>query len=99
MKVLVTPTSFNPAKGGAALDMLRSFTEDLVFNPHGRPLTEDELIPLISDCEGFIAGVDYITRKVLENAQKLKVISRYGVGVDRVDLIAAKEKNIIVCIF
>jgi len=97
MKILVTPTSFKPAKGGPALELLRSFSADLVFNPGDKPLSEDELIPLLSDCEGYIAGLDFVTRKVIENAPKLKVISRYGVGVDRVDLAAAKEKNVVVC--
>jgi len=97
MKILVTPTSFKPAKGGPALALLRSFSEDLIFNPHERPLTEDELIPLLSGCKGFIAGLDSITRKVIENAPDLKVISRYGVGVDKVDLKAAKEKGVVVC--
>ena len=97
MKVLVTPTSFKPDTGGTALQLLRSFSDNIIFNPKGKPLTEDELIPLVSDCEGFIAGVDFITRKVIENAPKLKVISRYGAGVDRVDLISAREKGIAVC--
>jgi len=97
MKILVTPTSFKPAEGGPALQLLRSFSTDLVFNPLERPLSEDELIPLIAGCEGFIAGVDFVTRKVIENAPALKVISRYGVGVDRVDLAAAKEKGVVVC--
>jgi len=97
MKVLVTPTSFKPDKGGYAMDLLKSFTTDLVFNPTGKPLTEDELIPLLADCDGYIAGLDFVTRKVIENAPKLKVISRYGAGVDRVDLAAAKEKGIVVC--
>jgi len=97
MKVLVTPTSFKPEKGGPALDLLRSFSDDLVFNPHGKPLTEDELIPLLAGCEGYIAGLDFITKKVIDNAAELKVISRYGAGVDRVDLQAAKEKGIAVC--
>jgi D-3-phosphoglycerate dehydrogenase len=97
MKVLVTPTSLKPDSTGKAMELLRSFSDDLVFNPHEKPLKEDELIPLIKDCDGYIAGVDYITRKVIESAGKLKVISRYGTGIDRVDLKAAKEKNIIVC--
>jgi D-3-phosphoglycerate dehydrogenase len=58
---------------------------------------EDELIPLLSGCDGCIAGVDFFTAKTMENARNLKVISRYGVGVDRVDMAAAKEKNIVVC--
>ena len=97
MKILVTPTSFKPAKGGPALELLRSFSSDLVFNPGEKPLSEDELIPLLSGCEGYIAGVDFVTRKVIENSPKLKVISRYGVGFDRVDIEAAKEKGVIVC--
>jgi len=97
MKILVTPTSFKPAKGGSALELLRSFSENLVFNPGEKPLTEDELIPLLDGCEGFIAGLDFITRKVIENAPELKVISRYGTGIDRVDLKAAKEKDVVVC--
>ena len=97
MKVLVTPTSFKPDKGGSAMELLRSFSDDLVFNPLGKPLSEDELIPQLADCEGFIAGLDFITRKVIENAPALKVISRYGAGVDRVDLTAAKERGIVVC--
>jgi D-3-phosphoglycerate dehydrogenase len=97
MKILVTPTSFKPEKGGPALDLLRTFSENLVFNPLEKPLSEDQLIPLLSGCEGYIAGLDFITRKVIENAPALKVISRYGVGIDRVDLAAAKEKGIAVC--
>jgi len=97
MKVLVTPTTFKPDKGGAALELLRSFSTELVFNPGEKPLSEDELIPLIAECEGCIAGLDFITRKVIENAPDLKVISRYGVGVDKVDLKAAKDKGVIVC--
>jgi len=97
MKILVTPTSFTPAKDSPALELLYSFSRDIVFNPQGKPLSEDDLIPLLSGCEGYIAGLDFITRKVIETTSKLKVISRYGAGVDRVDLEAAKEKGIVVC--
>jgi len=97
MKILVTPTSFTQTGGEAALELLRSFSDNLVFNPLGRPLTGDELVPLLAGCEGFIAGVDFITRNVIENSPGLKVISRYGVGVDRVDIAAANGKGIIVC--
>jgi len=96
MKILVTPTSLQEGKNSAALEMLKQFSDDLVFNSTGRPLTEDELIPLLKDCDGYIAGLDYITEKVIQSCNKLKVISRYGVGYDRVDLKAAKEKGIIV---
>ena len=96
MKILVTPTSMQPGKQSAALETLRAFTEDLVFNEAGRPLTEDELIPLLQGCDGYIAGLDTITEKVLKSCDRLKVVSRYGAGVDRVDLKAAKECGITV---
>lgn len=96
MKVLVTPTSLQPGKNEEALNTLKGFTEDLVFNSTGRPLTEDELIPLLADCEGYIAGLDEITAKVLAACPNLKVISRYGAGYDRVDIQAAKEHGVTV---
>jgi len=97
MKILVTPTTFKPDSESPAMEKLRSFASELVFNPTEKPLTEGALIPLISGCDGCIAGVDFFTAGVIESAGNLKVISRYGVGVDRVDLAAAKAKNVVVC--
>lgn len=96
MKILVTPTSLQPDKGSEALEVLKEFCDDLVFNPTGRPLTEDEIIPLLKDCDGYVAGLDFITKKVIDACPKLKVISRYGVGYDRVDVEAAKAAGVIV---
>ena len=96
MKILVTPTSLQPGKNKAMLNMLREFSEDLVFNPTGRPLEAAELKELLKDCDGYIAGLDSITAEALSDCPKLKVISRYGAGYDRVDLKAAKEKGIVV---
>ncbi|MDD2957779.1 MAG: phosphoglycerate dehydrogenase [Lachnospiraceae bacterium] len=94
MKILVTPTSLQPGKNDKMLQKLKNFSEDLVFNETGRPLTEEELGEALADCDGYIAGLDFVTEKALENCSKLKVISRYGAGVDRVDLQAAKAKGI-----
>ncbi|WP_343209299.1 phosphoglycerate dehydrogenase [Anaerolentibacter hominis] len=94
MKVLVTPTSMTPEKNPEAIEKLKRFTEDLVFNPFGRPMKEEELIEALKDCDGFIAGVDPVTEKVLENCPNLKVISRYGAGYDAVDIKAARAKGI-----
>lgn len=94
MKILVTPTSLQPGKNTKALEVLRAFSHELVFNATGRPLTEDELIPMLEDCDGYIAGLDFVTEKVLKSCKKLKVISRYGAGYDRVDIAAAKALSI-----
>jgi D-3-phosphoglycerate dehydrogenase len=94
MKILVTPTSMQPGKKSRALEELKAFSNNLVFNTTGKPLTEDELIPLLKDCDGYIAGLDFVTEKVLSSCKNLKVISRYGAGYDRVDIAAAKALSI-----
>lgn len=94
MKILVTPTSLQPGKNEPVLADLRAFSDDLVFNTSGKPLTEDELIPLLKDCDGYIAGLDFVTEKVIRSCPSLKAISRYGAGYDRVDIRAAKKMGI-----
>jgi len=68
------------------------------MNPFKRKLTEEEVIGLIKEHEpdGMIAGVEPLTRKVLETSDKLKVISRCGVGLDSVDMQAASDRKILV---
>jgi phosphoglycerate dehydrogenase-like enzyme len=94
-KIAVTPTSF-----GKNDPSLRTYLESrvgtVVYNTTRKPLKSDQLIELIADADGYIAGLDEIDSKVLSSARKLKVISRYGVGLDNVDLAAAVNKNIVV---
>jgi D-3-phosphoglycerate dehydrogenase len=94
-KILVTPTSF--AKHDPALrKRLESEVGEVIYNTTGRPMTSADLVPLIPGVDGFIAGLDEIRRSVIEAADCLKVIARYGVGVDAIDLQAAREKGIVV---
>jgi D-3-phosphoglycerate dehydrogenase len=94
-RVLVTPTSY--AKNDPKLRSdLEEQVKEVVYNTTGRPLSSDELLDMIPEIDGYIAGLDAIDRRVIEAADQLKVISRYGVGVDKVDLDAAKEKGIVV---
>ena len=51
---------------------------------------------LLHDCDGYIAGLDFVTEKVINACPRLKAISRYGAGYDRVDIEAAKKKGIVV---
>jgi len=96
MKVLITTVPFGQINR-LPLDMLENNKIDYVINPLNRKLTESELSEMISDFDIVIAGTEPITRKVLNNAKKLKLISRVGIGLDSVDLMAAKKKNISVC--
>ena len=94
-RLLVTPTSFG--KGDPALrSELEAQVGEVIYNPAGRPLSSADLVRLLPGCDGYIAGLDTIDRAVIAAADCLKVIARYGVGVDNVDLPAAWEKGIIV---
>ena len=95
MKILVTPTSF--LKNPQAKAMVEAFADEIVYNPQTRPMEAEEVLELLDGVDGYIAGLDYITAEVIGRApESLKVISRYGAGVDRVDLEAAKAKGITV---
>ncbi len=59
-------------------------------------LSEAELIELVPEVDGIVAGDDELTRTVMEHAPKLRVISKWGIGVDAIDLDAARELGILV---
>jgi D-3-phosphoglycerate dehydrogenase len=61
---------------------------------HGQQLSEAELVNLVPGVAGIIAGDDVISRAVLERAESLRVISKWGVGVDNIDLDAASERGV-----
>ncbi|WJM14494.1 phosphoglycerate dehydrogenase [Microbacterium arborescens] len=96
MKVLVTPTSLCRDPHGASLGRLREVVDEVILNPHGRPLTPAELVPLVADVDGIIAGLDDYDETVFAAAPRLRVLARYGVGVDRVDLDAAASRGVVV---
>ena len=59
--------------------------------------TEDEVIQAAADCDALICQFAPITRRVIESLRRCKVIVRYAIGVDNIDLKAAEECGIIVC--
>lgn len=94
-RVLVTSTTY-----GKEDPRLRTFLEkevgEVIYNQSGRPLSSTDLLPLIRGVDGIIAGLDRIDHAVIAAADRLKVISRYGVGVDTIDLEAARQRGIVV---
>lgn len=76
------------------IDRLRASGIDFLINPLGRKLSEGELGDMISDYDILIAGTESITEQVMKRAKHLKFISRVGVGLDGVDLMAAYRLGI-----
>tara|TARA_Y100001958_G_C20697032_1_gene204821 strand:- start:65 stop:367 length:303 start_codon:yes stop_codon:yes gene_type:complete len=90
MRLLLTSTSFQdtPGKHHDRLDSL-NFKVDTLRGP----LNESELLNIIGDYDCIICGDDDISERVLSNGKNgnLKLISKYGIGLDKVDLSAAKN--------
>ena len=70
---------------------------DLVIPPVNERLEEEVLLSLIDDIDGVICGDDRFTKRVLERASKLKVISKWGTGIDSIDREEAGKLGIAVC--
>ncbi len=93
MKIAVTTSTF--AKESAEpLEILRAAGFEVVLNPHGRKLTRDETVSLLSEVEGVLAGTEALDRAVLEKLPRLKMIARVGTGMENVDLACAAERGI-----
>jgi D-3-phosphoglycerate dehydrogenase / 2-oxoglutarate reductase len=93
MKILASPSSIGQI-ASTPFDLLEKHGYDIVKNPYGRKLTEEETIELAKDCVGIIAGVENLNAKVIDALPNLKCISRVGVGMDSVDIPYAESKGI-----
>jgi len=75
--VLVTPRSF-AQWDNSPLVFLKNSGFTVERNPLQRPLTEDELVESAQSADGLIVGIDPVSKKVIESARRLRVISKYG---------------------
>lgn len=94
-RVLITTVPFG-AIDRQPLDLLEEAGIDYVINPLNRKLKEAELAELAKDFGVIIAGTEPNSRRVMTCAPHLKLISRVGIGLDSVDLLAARELGITV---
>lgn len=93
MKILITSKSFSTVSK-QAYEMLEEAGFTLIPNPKGRLLNEDEMLEYCKDVDAIILGTEVMNKKIIDNAKNLKVIARYGVGVDKIDTGYLKEKGI-----
>ena len=92
-KILVTPRSLKSADH-PALEPLRKAGFEIVIPAPGAMPDAVVLKKALPGCSGWLAGVEKVTADILETGDTLKVISRNGVGIDNVDLEAAKRLGI-----
>src|SRR5699024_5581067 len=93
MKVVISPRGF-ATYGSEAINFLESKGIEVDYNNTGNQYSYDEFLEKSRDAEGLIIGVDQIDKNFIDNCSNLKVICKFGVGLDNVDVEYAKNKNI-----
>jgi phosphoglycerate dehydrogenase-like enzyme len=94
-RVLVTANAFMESGDDAARPLIAAGAE-VIHAPRAGPLPEDELRRCLEGCDAVIASSDPFTRAVMEASPQLRLIARWGVGVDSVDLEAATALGVAV---
>lgn len=94
--ILITARSFGFASGKAMDEFKNNHAIKVVKPDHTAAFNEQEMCDLVPGQDAVIVGTDKITKKVIARADRLKVVSKHGVGFDNVDIAAATEAGIIV---
>ena len=95
MKVLITPRGF----ANYGVDIVKEMEAkgvDVHYNDTGKQYTPEQFLELAKDADGIIVGVDVMDRAMMEQCPNLKVVCKFGVGTDNIDLEYAKERGIYV---
>lgn len=96
MNVGVTTVAFSKDK--ELVDTLKGYGfKHVKINEAGKRFTQEELIEFLSDVDGAIVGLDKIDAATLQHTPKLKIISKYGVGLDNIDFNACEQYAVGVC--
>ena len=90
--VVVTSRSFSKNEGLA--NALKAKYSKVIFNDSGASLQGQELINFLSSADKAIIGIEKISAEVLQQLPKLKVISKYGVGINNLDIDSMTSKGV-----
>jgi D-3-phosphoglycerate dehydrogenase len=95
-QVLVTAPYLQPI-----IDRFRDVFDEndieLLVPPVNERFEEEDLLPWVHDVDGVICGDDRFTERVVQAAPKLKVVSKWGTGIDSIDQEACQRRGIAVC--
>ena len=92
MKVAVTSRSFSSHP--VLCEELHQLFPEARLNSAGHSLTDGALLSFLGDAEGAIVGLERIDDNLLDALPNLCVISKYGVGVDALDLYAMQARGV-----
>lgn len=93
MKAVITTVPFG-AVNPKPFQLLEDAGVTFEINPLGRKLRSEEVAGVIGDADIVIAGTEAISAEVMDTCTNLKAICRVGIGLDSVDLLAARKRGI-----
>ncbi|MDQ7060703.1 MAG: hypothetical protein Q9M43_06045 [Sulfurimonas sp.] len=91
MNVIATSPSFS--KNKTLQKEIYKYFPNAKLNLDGKRFDKKELIEFIKDADAVIVGLEPIDEEVLGCCSNLKIISKYGVGLNNIDLEACKKKR------
>lgn len=92
MRVAVTSKSFS--KNEILIEEFKKSFDEIKLNHSSKKLTDEELIDFLKDCDGAIIALEDFNKHVIDNLPNIKAISKFGVGVNNIDIEYAKIKSI-----
>lgn len=92
MNIVSTSPSFS--KNKVIQEKIQKYFPHAILNVVGKRFTKDELIEYIKNADGIIVGLEPIDDEVLSNCPNLKIVSKYGVGLNNIDIDACKKRDI-----
>lgn len=92
MKVKVSNIAFS--KNPFLVNNLRFEFPDAIVNENGIRMAKNVLVNFFSDTEAAIIGLEQINGELLDQLPGLKMIAKFGVGLDNIDLVACEQRNV-----
>ena len=92
MEIIVTSPSFS--SNAVLHENISKYFSNVKLNLEGIRFNKRELIEYIKEADGIIVGLEPIDKDVLEHCKHLKIVSKYGVGLNNIDLEACQKRDI-----
>jgi D-3-phosphoglycerate dehydrogenase len=91
-KIAVTSPSFSSNKTLRA--ELEKYFFEIKYNETGKNLSTNEMSNFVGDADGIILGLEIVDSTLLKRCKNLRVISKYGVGLNNIDLSSANAEGV-----
>jgi D-3-phosphoglycerate dehydrogenase len=92
MKVVATSPSFS--KNKTLQKEIYTYFPEAKLNLEGKRFNQEELIAYIKEADAVIVGLEPINKEVLDACPNLKIVSKYGVGLNNIDLEVCEKRGI-----